>query len=122
MPDGGYRDTPAAKLVEENIRGAADDQFAIAGLGPGATQMRMCSQHFHNRDDARCHAFGSVGFVQRNVGANLPETGSSQGRPDNLYRHSDSSSWLSPQMHLGGGNSWSVPQERSQAFISSCLI
>ncbi len=82
----------------------------------------MISQGFHNCDDAHCHTFGSIRFIQSDIGTNFLETGSSEWRPDDLYRHSDSSSWFLPQTHLGGGNSWSVPQERSHAFMSSCLM
>ncbi len=122
VPNRLYCDTPATEFIKDNVRSAADDQFAKARLGSCATQVRMISQRLHNRDDARCQAFRSIRFIQSDVCANLPQTSSSQGRPDNLYRHSDSSSWFLPQTHLGGGTSWSVPQERSQAFISSCLM
>jgi len=82
----------------------------------------MISQRFHNGHDANRQAFGGVGFIQGDIGTNFLETASSEWRPDDLYRHSDSSSWFLPQTHLGGGSSWSVPQERSQAFMSSCLM
>jgi len=82
----------------------------------------MISQRFHDRHDANRQTFGGARLIQGDVGTNFLEADSSEWRPDNLYRHSDSSSWFLPQTHLGGRNSWSVPQERSQAFISSCLM
>jgi hypothetical protein len=84
--------------------------------------MRMIPQGFYNRHNTRCQTLGAIRFIQSDVRSNFLESGPSQWRPDDLYRHNDSSSWFLPQTHLGGGNSWSVPQERSQAFMSSCLM
>ena len=39
-----------------------------------------------------------------------------------IYRHSVSSSCCLRHTHFGGGDSCFVPQERSQAFMSSCLM
>jgi hypothetical protein len=84
VPNRGYGDTTAPVLINDNIRGAADDQFAIPGLGSGASQAGMISQGFYDRDDAHCQALGSVRLVQREVGANFSKAGSSQWRPNTL--------------------------------------
>lgn len=81
----------------------------------------MIPQSFDYRDDPGGEPFRCIGLIHSHVSTNFPEPRSRQRRPDDLYRHSASSSWSLPQTHLGGGSSWSVPQDKSQAFRSSCL-
>jgi hypothetical protein len=108
--------------IEDDIRSATDDQLADAWLGSGAAEVRMILQRFHEGDDSRGEAFSCVGLVDCDVGANLLQARACEGRPKDFYRHSSSSSCFLPQAHFGGADSWFVPQERSQAFMSSCLM
>src|SRR5882724_101992 len=133
--DGGDDEPGGADAIEDRIRSAADDEFADAGFRADAAEIGMDSQSFNDGNDAGGQAFGGVRLVQGDKGANFLEAGQSQGRPDDLYRamfswqvrsqpreggRGDSSAWTLPQTHFGGGNSRSVPQESSQAFMSSC--
>lgn len=122
VPNGTDNHPPPTHTMENNVRSAADDQLADPRLSPGATQARMISESFNNGDDSRGQPLGCVGFVECHVSADLLKARQSQRRPDDLYRHSGPSSCLWPQTHLGSGSSWSVPQERSQAFMSSCRM
>ena len=81
----------------------------------------MLFQSFGQRDDSRRQSLCGVRLVPGNVSPYLLQPRTCQRRPDNLYRHRASSSCCRPQAHLGGGISRSVPQESSQAFMSSCL-
>jgi hypothetical protein len=81
----------------------------------------MLFQSLGKGNDARCQPFCSVRLVSSHKGSYLLKSRQRPRRPDNLYRHSASSSCFLPQAHFGGGNSLSVPHESSQAFMSSCL-
>lgn len=108
--------------IENNIRSAADNQFADSGLSPGASQARMVSESLNHGNDSRGQPLGCVWFIQRHVSPNFLKPRERQRRPDDFYRHGGPSSCLWPQTHLGSGSSWSVPQERSHAFMSSCRM
>jgi hypothetical protein len=41
VPNGGYGDTSASELINNDIRRAAHDQLAKTCVGSGATQVRM---------------------------------------------------------------------------------
>lgn len=116
------RNAVTAHTVEDNIRRATDYEFSHPWLGAGATQMGMIPESFDHGDNAHCQLFCGLRLVQSHVSPNFLQTCLRQWRPDNLYRHRDSLSWFFPQAHFGGGSSWSVPQDKSQAFMSSCLI
>lgn len=121
VPDGADDDSLAAHAVEHNIWSAADDQFADSRLGSGPAQAWMVPESFNHGDDARGQPRRCLRFVLRHVGADFLKPGQRLRRPDDLYRHAGSSC-AAPQTHLGSGNSWSVPQERSHAFMSSCRM
>jgi hypothetical protein len=53
MPDGTDDDPPATHTIENNVRSAADDQFADSQLGPGAAQAGMVSEGLNHGDDSR---------------------------------------------------------------------
>ena len=123
VPDGADNDPLATpNPVENNIGSAANDQLADSRLGSGPAQAGMVSESFHNGDDSRGQPFRCIRLVPCHVSANLLKPRPRQGRPDDLYRHSGPSSCSAPQTHLGRGSSWSVPQERSHAFMSSCRM
>jgi hypothetical protein len=92
MPDRGDDDPRAAYAVEHNIRSASDNQFAHAGLSTDPAQVRMTSQCFNNGDDPCGEALRSIRLVQSQVRSNLLQACASQWRPNDLYRHSESSS------------------------------
>ena len=98
-------------------------------------------QCFEDRNDASGRALGGFRLVQGYEGPNFLKASEGQRRPDDLeratfFRHvfgwgrsqprergrGGSSAWTLPQTHFGGGNSRSVPQESSQAFMSSCRM
>lgn len=132
--DSGNNDAVSANAIEDGIRSAADDQLADTRFRADAPQIRMNSQSFHNRDEACSQAFCSIGLVQGNEGANFLKASERQRRPDDCQRatfcrqgrtqlrgfgRTGTWLWNLPQTHLGGGNSWSVPQESNQTFMSS---
>lgn len=121
VPDCGDKNAAAADAVENRVGSAADDEFTDAGFGAGTAQVGMKLERFNDGDDAGREAFRSARFIESDKGVDFAETGKSQRGPDDLYRHKNSSSWVLPQAHLGGGSSCFVPQESSQAFMSSCL-
>lgn len=121
MPDRQDGDPRAMNSVKNDVRRAANNQFAKPGFRACAAQVGIVSQSFDNGNDSSRETSCGIRLIQRHVSSNLLQPSASQRRPNNLYRHSVSSSWFSPQTHWGGGISFSVPQERSQAFISSCL-
>jgi len=47
VPDGADDDALAAHSVENDIRSAANDQFANSGFASGATQGGVVSQNFN---------------------------------------------------------------------------
>ncbi len=122
VPNGTQRIPLASYAIENDMRGAPNDQLANAGFSLGSPEMRMVLQSFNHCHNARGQSFRSIGLVLGRVSANFKQPRSCHRRADDLYRHSASSSCSLPQMHFGGGNSRSVPQERSQAFISSSLM
>jgi hypothetical protein len=122
VPDGADNNPPTTYAVQNNIGSAANDQLADSRLGSGPAQAGMVSESFYESDDSHGQPLRGIRLVPRHVSANLLKPRPRQGRPDDLYRHSGPSSCSSPQTHLGSGNSWSVPQERSQAFMSSCRM
>ncbi len=112
----------SADTVDNDVGSPADDQLPNSRPGTSAAKGGMMSESFHDRHDARCQPFRGLGVLQGVVGADFLKAGSGEWRPDDLYRHRASSSCSLPQTHFGGGNSRSVPQERSQAFMSSCRM
>ena len=107
--------------IKYRIRRSPDNQLANTRLRSGAAQVRVQPQSLHHRNDSCGQLSCSSGFVQRHEGMNLSQPCPRQRRPNDLYRYSASSSCSFPQAHFGGGNSCSVPQESSHAFMSSCL-
>jgi len=122
VPDGADNNPPTTYAVQNDIRSAANDQLADSRLGSGPAQAGMVSESFYDGDDSRGQPLRRIRLVPCDVDANLLKPRSRQGRPDDLYRHTGPSSCSAPQTHLGSGNSWSVPQERSHAFMSSCRM
>jgi hypothetical protein len=82
--NGGDDEALRADAIENGIRSAADEEFTDAGFRADAAEIRMNSQSFNDRNDARGQAFGGVWLVQGNEGANFLEAGQSQGRPYDL--------------------------------------
>ena len=124
VKNGLDRDPLAAHPVENDVGSPSDDQLPNPRLDSGSTEIGMNLQSFHHCHEARGQSFRCLRIVQGNVGVNFAEPRARQGRPDDFYRHTASrqkasSSCSLPQTHFGGGNSRSVPQERSQAFMSS---
>jgi hypothetical protein len=121
--DCGDEDLAAAQAVEDAVGGAGDDELTEVGFGEGVAQAGIEFQGLDKRDDARGEALGSEGIVEGDVGADFTEAGEGKGRPDDFEWAGQlcqrASLWDLPQTHLGSGSSLRVPQERSQAFISS---
>lgn len=92
MPNCSNYDAVPADTVENRVRSAADYQFANAGFGTSAAEIWVRPQRFNDRNDASGQAFGGVGLIECDIGTNLAKTCQSQRRPDDLNRHSDSSS------------------------------
>lgn len=84
--DGGDEDLFAAKAVEDDVRGASDDELAEVRLTGGATEGRVEAMSFDKGDDAGGEALGGAGIIERNVGANLAQACSGDRRPNNLNR------------------------------------
>lgn len=120
VPNGIDRNARASYFVENQIWSPAHYQYTDSRLASRATQMRMVFQGLDQRDDPRCKSRCGIGLVSGHVSSNLPKPRHRQGGPDNLYRHSASSSCRRPHAHFGGGSSRSVPHESSHAFICSC--
>ena len=121
MPDRADNHALPAHSIKYRVRCSPDNQLANSRFRSRSPKIRVHLQSLHHRDNSCSQMFCSLGFVQRHEGMNFPQPCPCQRRPDNLYRHSASSSWSFPQAHFGGGNSRSVPQESSQAFMSSCF-
>jgi len=122
MCDREDEELSAANAVKNYVGSAANDQFANAGFNSYSAQVRTASQCFHEGYDPDREAFGGAGLIESYERSNLLQACARQRRPSEFYRHNASSSWFLPQTHLGGGSSWLVPQESSQAFMSSCLM
>ena len=60
MGDGGDDEAVGADAVEDGIGGAADDEFTDAGFRADAAEIRMNSQSFNDRNDARGQACSQV--------------------------------------------------------------
>lgn len=121
VPNGGDRNPFAPHPVENQIRSASNHQFTNSRLTSSTAQVRMVFQSFDQGDDPRRQRLSRISLVPGHVGSYLPQPRTRQRRPDDLYRHSASSLCGLPQTHFGGGSSRSVPHERSQAFMSSCV-
>ena len=121
MPDRADNHALPAYSIKYRVRRSPDNQLANSRLRSDSPQVRVHPQSLNHRDNSCSQVSCSFGFVQRDESTNFPQPCSRQRRPNDLYRHSASSSWYSPQTHFGGGSSRSVPQESSHAFMSSCL-
>ena len=119
MPNRADNNPLPLYAIQDDVRSASNHQLPNPRLSPNPPQMRMISQSFDHRDNPYREPLRGFRFVASHVRANFPQPGPRQGGPDNLYWHSVSSSCSLPQTHLGIGNSCSVPQDRSQAFMSS---
>ena len=141
MGDGGDYEAVATDAIKDGIRSAADDELADAGFRSDSAEIGMNSQCLDDRNDASGQALGGVRLVRGYEGPNFLKASEGQRRPDDLERatflamflaggrsqhrergRGGSSAWTLPQTHFGGGNSRSVPQESSQAFMSSCRM
>ena len=121
VPNGKNRDPVSSYPVNDDVGSSADYQFAGIRLSAGPPEIGMSSQGFHDRNYARCQAVRRCRLVHCHVRMNFPQSHPRQDRPDDFYWHSVSSCGL-PHTHFGGGNSLFVPQDSSQAFMSSCLM
>lgn len=121
MPNRANNHALPPHSIKYRVRRPPDNQLANARVRSNSSQMRVHPQSLHHRNNSCGQLSGSFGFVQSDEGMNFPQSGPRWRRPNDLYRHSASSSWSFPQAHFGGGNSCSVPQESSHAFMSSCL-
>ena len=122
MPDRADNNPLPLHAVQNNIRSAPNHQLSNPRLSPNPPQMRMSSQSFDHGHNPHSEPFRRLRFVTRHICANLQQPCPRQSGPDNLYWHSVSSSCSLPQTHLGTGNSCSVPQDSSQAFMSAFLM
>ena len=139
--DGRDGEAVAADAIKDGIRSAADDELPDAGFRSDSAEIGMNSQCFDDRNDASTQALGGIRLVQGYEGTNFLKASEGQRRPDDLERDTffghvsgwgrsqprergrgGPSAWTLPQTHFGGGNSRSVPQESSQAFMSSCRM
>lgn len=71
VPDSTDNHVPVTHAIENNVRSAADDQFADSRLSSGAAQARMVSESFNHSDDSCGQSLGCIRLVQRNISANL---------------------------------------------------
>ena len=122
MPNRADNNPLPLDAVQDNVRSAPNHQLPNPRLSPDPAKMRMIPERFNHGDNAYRKPFRRLRFVPSHIRANLPQPGSRQYRPDNLYWHKVSSSCSLPQAHFGTGNSSSVPHESSQAFMSSFLM
>ena len=86
MVDGGDEDLAATEAVKDDVRSAADDEFAEVGLACWVAQMRLQLEGLHECNDARGEAFGGCGVIEGDVGADFAKASERQGRPDDFKR------------------------------------
>jgi len=122
VPDVADCDAFTPHLISHKIGSATDYQLSNSRSGANSAQPGMHPQGLDKCDDSGGDSVSCLGIISCNISANFRQSSSGQRGPDYFYRQSASSSCSLPQTHLGGGSSWSVPQERSQAFISSCRM
>src|ERR1700693_1370751 len=126
MPNRADNHPPSLHAVQHDVRSASDHQLPDPRLSPDPPQVRMISQSFDHGNNPNGQPFRCLRFVASHISANFLQPGSCQRGPDNLYRHSASSSSSLPcnlpQTHFGTGSSWSVPHDSSHAFMSSFLM
>jgi hypothetical protein len=109
---------PGLHSIKHHIRSAANDRLATIRLRAHSAQVGMLPARFDNCHNAGGEPGGSHRLVPGDLNPNLLQPRSCQRRPDDLP-HTASSSWALLQTQFGGGSSRSVPQESSQAFMSS---
>lgn len=122
MPDSADNNALALHAVQNDVRSVSDDELSDSRLSPGSAQVGMIPESFDHGDNPHGEPFRCLRFITSNVIADFPQAGPRQRRPDNFYWHSASSSCVLPQTHFGTGNSRSVPQDKSHAFMSSFLM
>ena len=121
MPNSANHHAVAVHAIHHNVRSAPDNQLACFGLSADTTKVRMGLQRLNHCDNASREPFCGIRFIAGHVIANLSQASAGQRRPDNFYWQSASSSCGLPQTHFGGCDSFAVPHDSSQAFMSSCL-
>jgi hypothetical protein len=98
MPDAQYDDFGPMDLVYEDI--GPDDQFEGTGHRAETPKSRIDTQSLGDRDDRRSYPARGGGIVSADLGSDILDVREGRVRE--------------PYLHLGRGNSFSVPHDSSQ--------
>lgn len=84
VPDRSDQDLVPAHGVDEDVRSSANGQFPQIGLGTSASGKGEAPENFGHGHDAGHEPLRGIWFVEGDEGANFPQPGSREGRPDDL--------------------------------------